>query len=244
MPEPWAHSPPHPSLCVWLASLSAIGVVTCQNDPPFESCIMLHTSVTRSPLHGHLLPSLGHGAPAAVNVGASACPRPCLPLSWTLSRECWSPGGFCVGFCEVTTLLPRGHPVSHPAPSAQGSDLSTCRQHVLLGLGTFPSHLVGRPSPLPVVSHCVVASPQGVSLQDLLSKLGRPFREYELWALSHACLSTLRTHRQHPGDAFFCSSSFSLCGRQCPRCEPGPPWEASALDSAPRGCRGSRGPEA
>ncbi|KAF5914542.1 hypothetical protein HPG69_010814 [Diceros bicornis minor] len=37
-----------------------------------------------------------------------------------------------------------------------------------------------------------------VSLQDLLSKLGRPFREYELWALSHACLSTLRTHTRHP----------------------------------------------
>uniref|UniRef100_A0A8C4MCW9 Kinase non-catalytic C-lobe domain-containing protein 1 n=1 Tax=Equus asinus asinus TaxID=83772 RepID=A0A8C4MCW9_EQUAS len=42
------------------------------------------------------------------------------------------------------------------------------------------------------------ATEQGVSLQDLLSKLGRPFREYELWALSHACLSTLRTHGQHP----------------------------------------------
>lgn len=46
---------------------------------------------------------------------------------------------------------------------------------------------------------------QGVSLQDLLSKLGRPFREYELWALSHACLSTLRTHRQHP--AYLCPDS-------------------------------------
>lgn len=42
--------------------------------------------------------------------------------------------------------------------------------------------------------------PQGVSLQDLLTKLGRPFKEYELWALSHACLSTLRTLGQHPGD--------------------------------------------
>uniref|UniRef100_A0A4W2EEY2 Kinase non-catalytic C-lobe domain-containing protein 1 n=1 Tax=Bos indicus x Bos taurus TaxID=30522 RepID=A0A4W2EEY2_BOBOX len=38
----------------------------------------------------------------------------------------------------------------------------------------------------------------GVSLQDLLTKLGRPFKEYELWALSHACLSTLRTLGQHP----------------------------------------------
>lgn len=42
--------------------------------------------------------------------------------------------------------------------------------------------------------------PQDVSLQDLLTKLGRPFKEYELWALSHACLSTLRTLGQHPGD--------------------------------------------
>ncbi|XP_067565068.1 kinase non-catalytic C-lobe domain-containing protein 1 isoform X5 [Pseudorca crassidens] len=46
---------------------------------------------------------------------------------------------------------------------------------------------------------------QGVSLQDLLSKLGRPFKEYELWALSHACLSTLRTHGQHP--AYLCLDS-------------------------------------
>ncbi|XP_010844147.1 PREDICTED: protein very KIND, partial [Bison bison bison] len=42
------------------------------------------------------------------------------------------------------------------------------------------------------------AAEQGVSLQDLLTKLGRPFKEYELWALSHACLSTLRTLGQHP----------------------------------------------
>ncbi|KAM9051973.1 kinase non-catalytic C-lobe domain-containing protein 1 isoform 4-T4 [Megaptera novaeangliae] len=46
---------------------------------------------------------------------------------------------------------------------------------------------------------------QGVSLQDLLSKLGRPFKEYELWALSHACLSALRTHGQHP--AYLCLDS-------------------------------------
>ncbi|XP_007452073.1 PREDICTED: protein very KIND [Lipotes vexillifer] len=46
---------------------------------------------------------------------------------------------------------------------------------------------------------------QGVSLQDLLSKLRRPFKEYELWALSHACLSTLRTHGQHP--AYLCLDS-------------------------------------
>ncbi|XP_054441039.1 kinase non-catalytic C-lobe domain-containing protein 1 [Pteronotus mesoamericanus] len=42
------------------------------------------------------------------------------------------------------------------------------------------------------------AAEQGVSLQDLLSKLGRPFKEYELWALAHACLSALRAPRQHP----------------------------------------------
>ncbi|XP_055281873.1 kinase non-catalytic C-lobe domain-containing protein 1 [Moschus berezovskii] len=49
------------------------------------------------------------------------------------------------------------------------------------------------------------ANAQGVSLQDLLTKLGRPFKEYELWALSHACLSTLRTLSQHP--AYLCLDS-------------------------------------
>ncbi|XP_053524501.1 kinase non-catalytic C-lobe domain-containing protein 1 [Artibeus jamaicensis] len=42
------------------------------------------------------------------------------------------------------------------------------------------------------------ATEQGVPLQDLLTQLGRPFKDYELWALAHACLSALRTHRQHP----------------------------------------------
>ncbi|XP_005415207.1 PREDICTED: protein very KIND-like, partial [Chinchilla lanigera] len=37
-----------------------------------------------------------------------------------------------------------------------------------------------------------------LSLQDLLSKLGRPFREYELWALCLACLSALQKHTEHP----------------------------------------------
>ncbi|KAM7073436.1 kinase non-catalytic C-lobe domain-containing protein 1 isoform 1-T1 [Molossus nigricans] len=46
---------------------------------------------------------------------------------------------------------------------------------------------------------------QGVSLQDLLSQLGRPFKEYELWALSHACLGALRTHHWHP--AYLCPDS-------------------------------------
>ncbi|KAB0384334.1 hypothetical protein FD755_006251 [Muntiacus reevesi] len=49
------------------------------------------------------------------------------------------------------------------------------------------------------------ATEQDVSLQDLLTKLGRPFKEYELWALSHACLSTLRTLGQHP--AYLCLDS-------------------------------------
>uniref|UniRef100_A0A8D1V5M2 Kinase non-catalytic C-lobe domain-containing protein 1 n=1 Tax=Sus scrofa TaxID=9823 RepID=A0A8D1V5M2_PIG len=49
------------------------------------------------------------------------------------------------------------------------------------------------------------ATEQDVSLQDLLSKLGRPFKEYELWALSHACLSTLRTLGEHP--AYLCLDS-------------------------------------
>lgn len=57
--------------------------------------------------------------------------------------------------------------------------------------------------------------PQGVSLQDLLSKLGRPFKEYELWALSHACLSAVGTHARHPGDtcaAVPCSAVWPVDG--------------------------------
>uniref|UniRef100_A0A8P0TRT7 Kinase non-catalytic C-lobe domain containing 1 n=1 Tax=Canis lupus familiaris TaxID=9615 RepID=A0A8P0TRT7_CANLF len=50
-----------------------------------------------------------------------------------------------------------------------------------------------------------VAAEQGVSLQDLLCQLGRPFKEYELWALSHACLTALRTHSEHP--AYLCLDS-------------------------------------
>ncbi|XP_049646590.1 kinase non-catalytic C-lobe domain-containing protein 1 isoform X1 [Suncus etruscus] len=39
---------------------------------------------------------------------------------------------------------------------------------------------------------------KGVSLRFVLSSLGRPFREHELWALSHACLSALSTLQRHP----------------------------------------------
>lgn len=46
----------------------------------------------------------------------------------------------------------------------------------------------------------LLSLPQWVSLQDLLSKLGRPFREYELWALCLACLRALQMHAKHPGD--------------------------------------------
>ncbi|EFB25102.1 hypothetical protein PANDA_021203, partial [Ailuropoda melanoleuca] len=49
------------------------------------------------------------------------------------------------------------------------------------------------------------AAEQGVSLQELLCQLGRPFKEYELWALSHACLTALRTHSEHP--AYLCLDS-------------------------------------
>uniref|UniRef100_A0A8C5LC48 Kinase non-catalytic C-lobe domain-containing protein 1 n=1 Tax=Jaculus jaculus TaxID=51337 RepID=A0A8C5LC48_JACJA len=42
------------------------------------------------------------------------------------------------------------------------------------------------------------ATEQSLCLQDLLSKLGRPFRESELWALCFACLSALQTHTEHP----------------------------------------------
>ncbi|XP_006147001.1 kinase non-catalytic C-lobe domain-containing protein 1 isoform X2 [Tupaia chinensis] len=49
------------------------------------------------------------------------------------------------------------------------------------------------------------ATEQWVSLQDLLSKLGRPFREYELWALCLACLRALQMHAKHP--AYLCLDS-------------------------------------
>ncbi|XP_017375409.1 kinase non-catalytic C-lobe domain-containing protein 1 isoform X1 [Cebus imitator] len=49
------------------------------------------------------------------------------------------------------------------------------------------------------------ASEQCVSLRDLLSQLGRPFREYELWALCLACLRALQSHPQHP--AYLCLDS-------------------------------------
>ncbi|XP_069316291.1 kinase non-catalytic C-lobe domain-containing protein 1 [Eulemur rufifrons] len=41
---------------------------------------------------------------------------------------------------------------------------------------------------------------QPVSLQDLLSRLGRPLRECELWALCLALLRALRTLPEHPAD--------------------------------------------
>ncbi|ELK11790.1 Protein very KIND [Pteropus alecto] len=44
-----------------------------------------------------------------------------------------------------------------------------------------------------------VACPQGVPLQELVAQLARPFEDHELWALCHACLRALCTHRQHPG---------------------------------------------
>ncbi|XP_006880179.1 PREDICTED: protein very KIND [Elephantulus edwardii] len=43
---------------------------------------------------------------------------------------------------------------------------------------------------------------QWVSLQDLLEKLSRPFREYELWALCHQSLLTLQTYIEFP--AYLC----------------------------------------
>lgn len=82
------------------------------------------------------------------------------------------------------------------------------------------------------------ACPQGVSLQELVSRLARPFKDYELWALCHACLRALHTHRQHPGDV--------------PRLLAQPVWAGGAAASipwtgVPRGCllwtwaRGVRG---
>lgn len=80
-----------------------------------------------------------------------------------------------------------------------------------------------------------LSPPQGVSLQDLLSKLGRPFKEYELWALSHACLSAVGTHPRHPGDtraAVPCSALRPTDGRVHTGSQ-GHPRGASALGSGP-----------
>uniref|UniRef100_A0A2K5DST8 Kinase non-catalytic C-lobe domain containing 1 n=1 Tax=Aotus nancymaae TaxID=37293 RepID=A0A2K5DST8_AOTNA len=51
------------------------------------------------------------------------------------------------------------------------------------------------------------ASEQCVSLQDLLSQLGRPFREYELWALCLACLRALSFPPAHPDPTYLCLDS-------------------------------------
>ncbi|XP_007935069.1 kinase non-catalytic C-lobe domain-containing protein 1 [Orycteropus afer afer] len=50
-----------------------------------------------------------------------------------------------------------------------------------------------------------IATEQWVALQDLLVKLGRPFREYELWALCHESLHTLQTYIEFP--AYLCLDS-------------------------------------
>ncbi|XP_004375047.1 kinase non-catalytic C-lobe domain-containing protein 1 [Trichechus manatus latirostris] len=49
------------------------------------------------------------------------------------------------------------------------------------------------------------ATEQWMSLQDLLVKLGRPFREYELWALCHESLQALQTYVEFP--AYLCLDS-------------------------------------
>jgi hypothetical protein len=63
----------------------------------------------------------------------------------------------------------------------------------------------------------VLSLPQSLSLQDLLSKLGRPFREYELWALCLACLSALQKHTEHPGEGSPCPAGWSLRPRDSRR---------------------------
>lgn len=109
------------------------------------------------------------------------------------------------------------HAVFHAVAAFLRRAPSTCRSDAGPSGGLGPERSVGGPSRrrfrvalapcLPPKSLrgarrlTVAPPPQDVSLQDLLSKLGRPFKEYELWALSHACLSTLRTLGEHPGDA-------------------------------------------
>uniref|UniRef100_A0A2K6GFK0 Kinase non-catalytic C-lobe domain-containing protein 1 n=1 Tax=Propithecus coquereli TaxID=379532 RepID=A0A2K6GFK0_PROCO len=65
---------------------------------------------------------------------------------------------------------------------------------------------------------------QRVSLQDLLSQLGRPLREYELWALCLACLGTLRTLPEHP--AYLCLDSVLVAEDGAVLLEP-PPADGS-----------------
>uniref|UniRef100_A0A2K6TEV9 Kinase non-catalytic C-lobe domain containing 1 n=1 Tax=Saimiri boliviensis boliviensis TaxID=39432 RepID=A0A2K6TEV9_SAIBB len=76
------------------------------------------------------------------------------------------------------------------------------------------------------------ASEQRVSLQDLLSQLGRPFREYELWALCLACLRALQSHPQHP--AYLCLDSVLVAEDGTVLFQPPPANGESGLWSAPR----------
>ncbi|XP_028917332.1 kinase non-catalytic C-lobe domain-containing protein 1 isoform X2 [Ornithorhynchus anatinus] len=51
----------------------------------------------------------------------------------------------------------------------------------------------------------IISNEQRISLQDLLSQVVRPFKEYELWALCHECLSTLQSYTDYP--AYLCLDS-------------------------------------
>nr|XP_005999894.1 PREDICTED: protein very KIND [Latimeria chalumnae] len=44
----------------------------------------------------------------------------------------------------------------------------------------------------------IVFNKQWISLKDLLSRYGRPFKDYDLWALCHQCLYTLQTYTDFP----------------------------------------------
>lgn len=102
------------------------------------------------------------------------------------------------------SCLPCGGSVLCPTPVLR-VPLSTSSGTCCFDVGMFPSQFVRSGSHGGHILPCLkwlspCRLPQGISLQDLLSQLGRPFKEYELWALSHACLSALRTHHWHPGD--------------------------------------------
>ncbi|KAM6186245.1 kinase non-catalytic C-lobe domain-containing protein 1 [Rhynchocyon petersi] len=66
-------------------------------------------------------------------------------------------------------------------------------------------HCIEMATPEGVGQHGGTVPEQWVSLQDLLVRLGRPFREYELWALCHESLHTLQSCIEFP--AYLCLDS-------------------------------------
>ncbi|KAF7478742.1 hypothetical protein GHT09_010101 [Marmota monax] len=134
---------------------------------------------------------------------AEESPRPCPTEPGDAGREAQTPGdveGIPGGArqpekaaTEQCPGVPRSSiGIARPCPRHSGSLAGavrgvevalTCRLVEVLPQGGLTGQL---------------CPPQSLSLQDLLCQLGRPFREYELWALCLACLRALQSHSQHP----------------------------------------------